>query len=72
MPEMDGIEFVGELKKQLSTRVIPTIMLTVRDDMSSEVKGLEAGADDYLTKPIQSERLLARVSRFLKSEMPRS
>ena len=67
MPEMDGITLVKKLKSQLSTRIIPTIMLTVKDDLGSEVKGLEAGADDYLIKPIESERFIARVNRFLNS-----
>ncbi len=70
MPEMDGITFVKKLKSQLSTRIIPTIMLTIRDDLSAEVKGLEAGADDYLVKPIESERLIVRVRRFFNSTLP--
>jgi DNA-binding response OmpR family regulator len=70
MPEMDGITLVRKLKSQLSTRIIPTIMLTVRGDLSTEVEGFEAGADDYLTKPIQPERLVARVRRFLHSTNP--
>jgi PleD family two-component response regulator len=68
MPEMDGITLVKKLKSQLSTRIIPTIMLTVKDDLGSEVEGLEAGADDYLTKPIETERFIARVNRFLNSD----
>ncbi len=70
MPEMDGITLVKKLKSQLSTRIIPTIMLTIRDDLSAEVKGLEAGADDYLVKPIESERLIVRVRRFFNSTLP--
>jgi type IV pilus assembly protein PilB len=68
MPEMDGLTLVKRLKSQLSTRFIPTIMITVKDDLDSEVRGLESGVDDYLTKPIQPERLLARVKRFLNRE----
>jgi DNA-binding response OmpR family regulator len=66
MPRMNGIELVRQLKSQLATRYIPVIMLTARQEVDSEVEGMAAGADDYLTKPVNPKRLLARVERFLK------
>ena len=66
MPEMDGISLIKKLKSQLATRYMPIIMLTAKDDLESEVKGIDAGADDYLSKPVNARKLLARVNRFLK------
>jgi len=66
MPEMDGITLIKKLKSQLITRYIPIMMLTAKDEVDSEVRGIDAGADDYLTKPVNPKRLLARVSRLLK------
>jgi len=65
MPEMDGIALTKKLKSKLITRSIPVILLTVKHDLTTEVKGLESGADDYLTKPFQPERLIARIKRLL-------
>lgn len=66
MPIMDGITLIRKLKSQLATRFIPIIMLTVKDEVDFEVKGIDAGADDYLTKPINPKRLLARVNRLVR------
>jgi CheY-like chemotaxis protein len=65
MPRMDGIALIKKLKSQLATRYIPIIMLTAKDEVDSEVKGIDAGADDYLTKPVNPKRLLARVHKLL-------
>jgi len=59
MPKMDGYEVVKRLRQNKST--VPVLMLTAKDEVSSRVKGLDCGADDYLTKPFASEELLARV-----------
>ena len=67
MPEMDGVTFIKKLKSQMSTRFIPIIMLTAKDEVESEVEVIDAGADDYLTKPVVAKRLLARVGRLLSS-----
>jgi type IV pilus assembly protein PilB len=66
MPEMDGVMLIKELKGQIATRFIPVMMLTARDEEESELEGLNAGADDYLTKPIARKRFLARVALLLK------
>ncbi|MCP4578715.1 MAG: Flp pilus assembly complex ATPase component [Deltaproteobacteria bacterium] len=66
MPEMDGVMLIKKLKNQTCTRSIPVMMLTARDEEESELEGLDAGADDYLTKPIARKRFLARVALLLK------
>jgi CheY-like chemotaxis protein len=66
MPEMDGVALIKELKGRKETRNIPIMMLTAKDEEESELEGLDAGADDYLTKPIARKRFLARVARLLK------
>ena len=64
MPEMDGMALITKLKSQLSTRFIPIIMLTAKD-VDAEVEVINAGADDYLTKPVNPKRLIARINRLL-------
>jgi DNA-binding response OmpR family regulator len=59
LPEMDGIEVARELRRQ-KVRT-PILMLTARDAVPDRVKGLDSGADDYLTKPFALDELLARV-----------
>ena len=66
MPEMDGVMLIKKLKSKAATRTIPIMMLTAKDEEESELEGLDAGADDYLTKPIARKRFLARVARLLK------
>jgi type IV pilus assembly protein PilB len=66
MPKMNGFELVKELRSQLQTAVIPVVMLTARQDKDSELKGLDAGADDYIMKPFDSDKLLARVKMLLR------
>lgn len=70
MPEMDGMALILKLKSQLATRFIPVIMLTSKDEVESEVEVLSAGADDYLTKPVNPKKLIARVNRQLKKTFP--
>lgn len=65
MPELDGKQLIQKLKAQLSTRYIPVIMLTSRDEVDSEVEVIDAGADDYLVKPANPKRLIARIKRLL-------
>jgi len=66
MPKLNGIEVCRILKAQERFRMIPVILLTARDRVESKVEGLEFGADDYLTKPIDPLELLARVKSMLR------
>jgi type IV pilus assembly protein PilB len=66
MPKMNGLTLTKRLKSQLNTRFIPIIILTSRDDVETEVKVLESGADDFVIKPVEHKRLLARMKRLLR------
>ncbi len=59
MPGMDGFQVVQKLRESKCN--VPVLMLTAKDEVSSRVKGLDCGADDYLTKPFATEELLARI-----------
>jgi two-component system, cell cycle response regulator len=61
MPYMDGFEVCRRLKTNPATHYIPVVMVTALDQPSDRVRGLEAGADDFLTKPIPEVALIARV-----------
>ncbi len=65
MPGIDGFETCGRLKADEATRDIPVIFMTALTDTGDEVKGLKAGAVDYITKPLQFETVLARVTTHL-------
>ena len=71
MPEMDGLTLIKKLKSQLTSRYIPIIMLTVKDNIDLEVKGIDAGADDYITKPFNPKSLLVRVQRLINRPLTR-
>jgi adenylate cyclase len=66
MPRLDGIETVRRLKSDATHRHIPVILVTARSDPRDVVEGLDAGGDDYLTKPIDHAALLARVRSMLR------
>ena len=66
MPELDGRDLLIELKKNDSTKNIPVIMFTVRDEPFEIDYGIELGADDYLPKPCDIPVLLKRISKALK------
>jgi putative two-component system response regulator len=66
MPGMDGYEVCQRLKGSETTRLIPVIMVTALDDVESKIKGIEAGADDFLTKPPNKTELLARTRSLIK------
>ena len=61
MPDMDGFEVCRRLKSNPATQHIPVVMVTALDQLSDRVRGLEAGADDFLTKPIPEMALIPRV-----------
>jgi diguanylate cyclase (GGDEF)-like protein len=66
MPKMDGIEVVRRLKSNANLPFIPVIMQTALDSTENKVEGLDAGADDYITKPINFAELEARVNSLLR------
>lgn len=61
LPDMDGYEIALQLRKMSLTKFIPTLFLTQKDERADKVKGLELGADDYITKPFDVEELRLRV-----------
>jgi two-component system OmpR family response regulator len=67
IPAPDGFEVLREVRGQ--GRWVPVLMLTARDGMSDKVRGLDAGADDYLTKPFGLDELLARVRALLRRDV---
>ena len=66
MPKMDGMEVVRRLKSNKTLPFIPVIMQTALDSTENKVEGLDAGADDYITKPINFAELEARVNSLLR------
>ncbi len=66
MPEMDGYEFYSKVRGQGRYALVPFLFLTAREDLQDQVYGLSLGADDYITKPIEAEELLARIGTALK------
>src|SRR5438067_8733205 len=66
MPKMDGMEVVRRLKSNKDLPFIPVIMQTALDSTENKVEGLDAGADDYITKPINFAELEARVNSLLR------
>ena len=68
MPRLDGIETTKSLRK--AGNDVPILVLTARDAVGDRVEGLDAGADDYLTKPFALEELLARLRALLRRAVP--
>jgi two-component system response regulator MprA len=64
MPNVDGLEVCRRLRK--SGNRVPVLMLTARDEVENRVSGLDAGADDYVTKPFALEELVARIRALLR------
>ena len=64
LPEIDGLTVLDRWRKD--ERVMPVLVLTARDSWSDKVAGLDAGADDYLAKPFQSEELIARLRALIR------
>jgi len=70
LPDLSGIELARRLKRDDRTREIPIIMLTARTEEDDRVQGLEAGADDYVTKPFSPRELVARINAVLRRSSP--
>lgn len=66
MPEMDGFEVIRRLRNHPMTLTVPIILLTALGDMTEKVRGMQLGADDYMTKPFDPRELRARVQTHLK------
>jgi two-component system cell cycle response regulator len=69
MPEMDGFEVCRRLKADPTTHHIPVVMVTALDQPADRVRGLEAGADDFLTKPVSEVALIARVRSLVRLKL---
>ena len=69
LPDEDGLEIVAKLRRRPETKKIPVIMVTAKTTEIDKVKGLDAGADDYLTKPFGVMELIARVKAVLRRTM---
>ena len=68
MPKMDGIQVLEKLRRQ--GNALPVLLLTARDSIEDRVRGLDAGADDYLVKPFDLDELLARIEACLRRARP--
>jgi DNA-binding NarL/FixJ family response regulator len=66
MPRMDGISLLRVLKDDPETRLIPVVLMTALNAVEDRVRGIEAGADDFLSKPVDDRELLARIKTALK------
>ncbi|MDH2433290.1 transcriptional regulator PhoB [Pokkaliibacter plantistimulans] len=70
LPGTSGIEFCRRLKRDQMTAEMPIIMLTAKGDEDNKIQGLEAGADDYITKPFSPRELVARLKAVLRRAAP--
>jgi two-component system phosphate regulon response regulator PhoB len=70
LPGMSGIEFARKLKADEISKSIPIIMLTARGEEADKIRGLEVGADDYVTKPFSPRELNARIKAVLRRRAP--
>jgi len=70
LPKVSGVEYARRLRQEKLTRDIPIIMLTARTDEDDKIRGLESGADDYITKPFSTREMIARVKALLRRTSP--
>ena len=68
LPDMDGTEVIRKIRKRSKT---PIIILSVRDDESDKIEALDAGADDYLTKPFNAGEMIARLRAVMRRLLPK-
>ncbi len=72
MPGISGIDFARKLRRMPETMHIPIIMLTAKTEEDNVIRGLESGADDYLTKPFSPRELIARIKSLLRRSQPKN
>jgi two-component system phosphate regulon response regulator PhoB len=70
LPGVSGIEYARRLRREKLTQSLPVIMLTARTEEEDKVRGLDSGADDYITKPFSPRELLARINALLRRQAP--
>ena len=70
LPGPSGIELARRWRKDPRTKTVPILMLTARGDEPDKIAGLDAGADDYITKPFSTQELLARIRAVLRRRAP--
>ena len=70
LPNLSGIEICRRIRRNKSTQNIPVIMLTARSEENDRIRGLDTGADDYITKPFSPKELLARIKAILRRIRP--
>lgn len=70
LPVMSGIEVCRQLRRKPVTRDVPIIMITARGEETDKIRGLNTGADDYITKPFSMPELMARVKALLRRAQP--
>lgn len=66
LPDMDGMEILKSLRSNPTTKGLPVIMLTAKSDRMDKIKGLDGGADDYITKPFDVLELISRIKAVLR------
>src|SRR5918993_2795903 len=72
LPGRSGLQLARQWRKDPRTKATPILMLTARGDEPDKVAGLDAGADDYITKPFSTQELLARIRAVLRRRAPES
>lgn len=70
LPAVSGIEVCRQLRRRPETRDVPVIMLTARTEETDRIRGLDGGADDYVTKPFSPKELIARIRAVLRRTRP--
>ncbi|AUH01732.1 phosphate response regulator transcription factor PhoB [Pectobacteriaceae bacterium CE70] len=70
LPGGSGLQFIKHMKRETLTRDIPVMMLTARGEEEDRVRGLEVGADDYITKPFSPKELVARIKAVMRRISP--
>ena len=70
LPRLSGIEVCRQLRRKPETRALPIIILTARGEQGDRIRGLNTGADDYISKPFSPDELIARINAVLRRARP--